>query len=466
MSNIFYHTNSTELERTPGAVAVSGYKAGFGRDENSLPESSKQTHKVFDTDNSSSNLEHTCADSSWVMLGQCQKHPDEHNFLMTVRCGKEHCPICGQKGSEYHKRRISRVLPKAMQIDKMGYIVIEFPDAYRKDVELAYSKKGLQRTTNKIVDALAGKRMGRRGRVGGFFPRGIIRWHWFGDKHADGDYNKWNPHCNILVDSSYIDKERLEDMKTAIRSAVDIPDLIIHYKFADTPAKKYHRVAYITRATFRNVNWNRYMAVQLSERKYKRDKDGNLIIKKNKQHLPIVVRMENGDLLKDERGNQVYEYETEAPFRNQRYWGHWEDLNEHPEAAVWHMDDKEQESELLIANKLGDNCCPVPGCTGKIVWSKPIDSRAITEWNAEKISKAGYYRIPEKAYTGPRIDYTDRRSLLEVMKWTKNYNLLMRVRDNEAAWIDSLAYIDTLDELDNIPDDFDGHEIQGEIWMN
>ena len=47
--------------------------------------------------------------------------------------------------------------------------------------------------------------MGRRGRVGGYFKRGVLRWHWFGDKVP----GKWNPHANVVVDSGYIENEQL-----------------------------------------------------------------------------------------------------------------------------------------------------------------------------------------------------------------------------------------------------------------
>ncbi len=456
------YDDSIRAERTPGAVAVSeidGRRQTAG-EKNLLPVSPGQTHPSSDTvDSSSSKLEHTCADSSWVILGQCQAHPEGHNFLMTVRCGKEWCPVCGEKGSEYHKRRIARILTKAMQIESMGYFVIEFPDAYRKRVDLAYSKKGLQKTTNRIVQVLAGKRMGRRGRVGGFFSRGLIRWHWFGDKYIKGRLNKWNPHANVLVDGAFIEADKLNEIKAALRQALNCPELIVNYHFADTPAKKYHRVAYITRATFRDIEWNRYMAVQLAERKLKRDESGNLIPRLHKEGE------KKGQPVKamNEEGVMEPVYEAEAPFRNQRWWGQWEDLNKNPEAAVWHMDDKLQEAELLAANAIGDNTCP--DCGGRLEWSRPIHGGYVTLWQAEEMGGTGLYRVPVRKFAGHEFT-TDEIMRLSSMRNEYLANVFMRGRDLNITWHEMLSYVDTIEYIEEVPDEFTGREVQGEIFLN
>jgi hypothetical protein len=400
-----------------------------------------------------SKLESTCADSAWVLLGQCQEHPEDHNFLMDVLCGKEWCPKCGEKGSEYHQRRIGRIYPKAQQIEDMGYFVIEWPDAYRKDVTRVYSKKALQQTTNKVVDVLAGKRQGRRGRVGGYFTRGLLRWHWFGDKIQ----GKWNPHLNVLVDGAFIEADTLEEIKAALREALDCDKLIVNYGYCNTPRQKYQRIAYITRSTFRNLEWNRYMAVQLSERKLKRDSAGNLILAKH------TTGKKKGQFIKkiNKDGDIEPVYAAEAPFRNQRWWGEWEDK------PVWSLDDKKQEKELLSANKLSNNECPVPGCKGKIIWSSPINGAYKNKWQAVEIGETGFYRIPQKQFNG------DVPSPAEVMRMdrrreTFQANVLMRVRDKNTVWTETLDYIDSFEDIEgeDMPGEFIGREIQGEIYLN
>ncbi len=402
------YDDSKELERTPGAVAVSRYTAGDRQgQEKPLPVSPEQTHSH---DKNDSSLSKTCADAAWVTLAQCQKEKDKF-FAKRIYCGKEWCPVCGQKRSRHHNRKIARVLPKAMQIESMGYFVIEFPDKYRKDVTLAYSKKGLQQFTNKIVEVLAGRRQGRRGRVGGLFSRGLIRWHWFGDKHADGDRNKWNPHLNVLVDAGYIEKEQLEEIKATIRQGIGIPDLIIHYSFANEPGKMFQRVEYITRATFRNIKWNEYMAYQL------------------------------------------------YGFRNQRWFGNWKG------EAVWHVDPNE-ERELLAADALEGGHCP--DCGGDLVWTKPLHAGYLNTWKAVEIGQTGFYRLPVQEFAGHVL------SPGEVMRLhyrfeTKKANILMRVRDKRTAFEEVLAYIDTFEDIDDneeIPGELIGREVQGEIYLN
>ena len=310
-----------ELERTPGVVAVSGEAAGR-QGVKPLP-SYPQT-------NSFNPLTNTCADNAWAILGQCQtdKH---HIFAKQIFCGKEWCSVCGQKRSRSHNRKIVRVLPKAQRIASMGYFVIEYPDKYRKVVGWGYSKKALKIAGDRIIEVMAGKRMGRKGRVGGFFSRGLLRWHWFGDKLQ----GKWNPHANVLVDGAFI--EDLEPIKVALRSALKCPDLIVHYSFAELPAQKFQRVEYITRPTFLKYEWSPYMASQL------------------------------------------------WGFRNQRWWGSWKD------EPVWSVE-ADQEAKLLGADELEQGICP--DCRGDLNWTKPFHATWLKVWGAVEMGETGLYRLP------------------------------------------------------------------------
>lgn len=343
-------------------------------------------------------LKNTCAETAWITLAECQKEPDKH-FAKRIYCGKEWCPVCGQKRSRAHNRKIARVLPKAQQIESMGYFVIEFPDKYRKQVDIAYSKKGLQGTTNKIVEVFAGKRMGRKGRINPLFKRGLIRWHWMGDK-SNG---KWNPHLNILVDGEYIGD--LEPIKTKLREALDCPDLIVHYSYADEPGRKFQRVEYITRATFKNYDWNPYMAHQL------------------------------------------------YGFRNQRWWGKWNG------PAVWHID-AEQEAALLAADAL--ECGHCPDCGGDLVWTKPIHAGYLEAWQAEEIGETGFYRLPVQDFTGHDLTPDE---IMRLSRLEREYtaNIVMRIKDRSIAFNEVLEYIDSLEIIDDIPGEFIGRDIQGEI---
>jgi hypothetical protein len=196
--------------------------------------------------------------------------------------------------------------------------------------------------------------MGRRGRVGGYFKRGLVRWHWFGDKIP----GKWNPHLNVLVDAAYIETQELEAIKAALREATNTPDLIVNYSYRQTPGEKFHSVEYITRATFTEYSWNPYMARALFN------------------------------------------------FRNMRWWGSWKG------EPVWNLSQIEDSDTtgLLEASKLQQGICPDCGQPLKTIghrhngqsvqWTRPVDTTWLTIWGAQEIGNTGYYRIPQSEWHG------------------------------------------------------------------
>jgi len=309
------------------------------------------------------------------------------------------------------------------QIGMLGYLVIEFPDIVRHVGEQGlhpasddgesvpgwcYSKADLRETTNSIIGVIAGQRgAGGRGRkrVDGFFARGVGRWHWFGDK-ARG---KYNPHFNVLVDfgsllgdvreelqpvieaykagleksgrgrkvrrelqsiemyqrgrSGYMPKPLLDKIVADLRDALGCPELIVHYSYKDKPGQIVQTVRYVTRATFREYSWEKYMAEQL------------------------------------------------YGFRNTRWWGSWTG------EAVWELEQAEAEGEdtagLEAVSSLQGGVCPDCGRplrmlhhsheTGRpVYWTKPVDSIYLDIWGAQEIAGTGYYRIPWQAHN-PKV---------------------------------------------------------------
>ena len=303
----------------------------------------------------------TCG--AWAIVSECES--GEHHFGKRIFCGREWCEVCGEDNSASHKRRQARLLTRIQQVKQLGYFVIEWPDWARHIGEKGlhpdsdrgegvagwcYSKTELQDTTQAIIEVLAG-RHGRRGRVGGYFTRGLGRWHWFGDKLP----GKWNPHFNVLVDSAYLEKSQLEEIKVSLRTALNCPELIVHYSYFDKPGQMVQKVRYITRATFREYGWNPYMAEELFN------------------------------------------------FRNIRWWGSWKG------AIAWELKEVEGEGEdvagLEAVSSLQQGICPDcgrplkairhnSGSGAPVVWSRPVDSVYLKLWDAREISGTGYYRIP------------------------------------------------------------------------
>ncbi|MFC1904966.1 hypothetical protein ACFLXT_04315 [Chloroflexota bacterium] len=428
-----------ELERTPGAVAVSGVYsrelAGVSNAPAGIPQTNSEASPITDPTN------YPCG--SLAIFTECET--GQHHFAKKILCGKEWCPECGEDESQAHNRRIARWLPKFQQISQLGYFVIEFPDKYRKVPGWTYSKKGLRRATGIIVDVLAGKRMGRRGRVGGHFSRGLVRWHWYGDywglingslagvdtllknfsnnpdwyPYAEAftgllgtltemgvnslvighnhrtiffdnpgggkayiidrlvtsfakryrlhikPYStiKINQHANVAVDGGYIDADQLKEIKAQLCHGLKSPELIVHYSYFDKPGEIYHKLKYITRATFRDYNWDPHMARELFN------------------------------------------------FRNSRWWGSWKG------EAAWTLNsDIEAEADALALgaiDNIGSGICPECGAALK-KWSRVVDSGYLVIWGAQEIGNTGYYRIPHHEWNGGELSPAVRLRLDEL----------------------------------------------------
>ncbi|GAH98854.1 unnamed protein product, partial [marine sediment metagenome] len=142
---------------------------------------------------------------AWALVGQCR---NGHCFAAKLYCGREWCSECRD---QVHRRRIARWLPKAQQLESMGYWDITFPMNLRL---LLRNKVILRKVGKKAVAAL---------RAQGF-ARGLRRWHWFGD--TPGLYN---PHLNIIVDGKYLRGQKLEAVKQSIRRALLSAGIRQHY---------------------------------------------------------------------------------------------------------------------------------------------------------------------------------------------------------------------------------------------
>ncbi|MBU1067845.1 hypothetical protein KKE60_08665 [Patescibacteria group bacterium] len=223
---------------------------------------------------------------------------------------------------------------------------------------------------------------------------------------------KYNPHFNILVDSGHLELELLETIKAELRSALNCPELIVHYSYFDKPGQIVQKARYVTRATFTDYDWSPYMA------------------------------------------NELFN------FRNQRWWGSWKG------EAVWQLAEAAVEGEdvdglgLQAVSKLQDGVCPDCGQplkvlyhnhkTGKpVIWAGLVDSTYLDIWRAEEIAGSGYYRIPHREWSGCSFPIIVRERLEEAELRAREQSsmfyvtvlareCLRRRQDNESLWRDLL----------------------------
>lgn len=238
----------------------------------------------------------------WSKTASCASG---HRFAKQLYCWREWCPRCGRKGSAVHKQRFARWLPKARQIASVGYWVVELLLADRSKFRDA---KLLRKVRRSVVRWL--KRNGVR--------RALVRWHWFNDPPEDGSPPGWNPHLNILFDGAYVPKDRFEAWvkfhKEAFARAFGVSDIIAHYEYRDTVAKKVHTLEYVTRATFLDARWD-----------------------------PELVKILE-------------------KFNNCVSFGSWKD------APVWEMEEPEEQKEADDLVALNSGMCPK--CGKPLVWDK------------------------------------------------------------------------------------------------
>lgn len=304
-----------------------------------------------------------------------------HRFAKELYCGREWCPVCGQKDSPSHLRRFASWLPKAMQTRELGLMVIELPLASRDKWR---RRKALEESGRRIKQVLTGEwevrgrrmagEMLRKGEVAEikarWFNKGLRRPHYFGDdpakemqrlglevwtdRPASSDIppaaGKSNVHWNVLLPVGYILKKRLRHIVHTLRIALGEPELILHYGYAQTPGQIVHLVKYTTRATFLDYRWDEHLAGQL------------------------------------------------YGFRAMRSWGVWDG------PALWSLDDlgearsELQDADMLAVHALGESRCPLDGLP--ITWSKPRPIRELRELDATGEAKpigAGYWRLLDVA---------------------------------------------------------------------
>ena len=228
---------------------------------------------------------------TWSLIGKCELG---HRFARKLFCGREWCEKCRE---QTRNRRIARWLPKAQQLEAMGYWVITFPEEV------------LPLLRRPRVWRLVGKKTTRELRAEGF-SRGLRRWHWFGDENTS-----FRPHLNVIVEGKFLRRGKLELVKKHLREGILTPgirkalrnkEMVINYTYTKQPGKMFHILKYVSRPTFLERNWDDEMAARLWN------------------------------------------------FRNNAWWGKWDG------EARWQINSKESEN-MNAADSLGKGVCSICG---------------------------------------------------------------------------------------------------------
>ena len=184
------------------------------------------------------------------LLGFCE---NGHRFAKELYCGREWCPICGEEWSPAHQRRFARWVLKATQIRTMGYFVFTLPPELRSKYR---TRKALSILGHQVQELL--KSYG--------YSRGLRRWHWFGDIARAGlkGVPVFHPHLNCLVDGGYLAPGKLDLIKAAYAGMIGSQVVDVNYRYRRSPGQMVHTLKYVTRSTFRDLEWDVDMAGQIS----------------------------------------------------------------------------------------------------------------------------------------------------------------------------------------------------------
>lgn len=290
----------------------------------------------------------TCGDESrWFIPGTCD---NGHRIAKQIVCGKEWCPVCGQKASMAHNRRYVRWLVKVRKLKVMRYWVFTIPEDIRDRYRSADELRKLGKAAQKLLV--------RQG-----MTRGLRRWHWFGDNS-----HKWHPHLNIFTDGGFVDPEMLERVKQGWRDVLGVDTVDINVTYAKTPATIVKHLMYVTRATFKEWEWDVDMALEL-------------------------------------RG-----------FRNMVVWGlkQWRDAPKWDTKPFTRIDRETGEpADVDAIENIVNGECHV--CRAHIEWSKPLPMQLL-ELVEKRSLGAGYYALDDMPPSRPlpeSLAMTFRRRLTE-----------------------------------------------------
>lgn len=166
---------------------------------------------------------------------------NEHKYARK-RCQKEICPICGAKNSHLHLKRVRRAALRLLWNGLLGYFVFTIP---KEISESRPSKETIENLTKEAWEIV---------KKNFETPGGLSRIHLIGE-----DPGKLHIHINFLfpllneANRGMISKEKISLVRSEWKKVLnrlfnlDLKEANFHYRFADKPGKKMHKIKYVLR---------------------------------------------------------------------------------------------------------------------------------------------------------------------------------------------------------------------------
>jgi hypothetical protein len=168
--------------------------------------------------------------------------PSGHVKYARTSCRRDYCPKCGQKGSKEHERRTIRAVDRLLWAPVLGYGVFTMP----KEIQEKRLDSDRLTELTKSVQSIVKR----------YFPTpgGVCRYHLLGNQQGT-----FHIHLNVLfpitgtAGKGKVDERVLDNVRKAytkeINSIFGLKEKVcdIHYSFATTKRKMYHKIKYVMR---------------------------------------------------------------------------------------------------------------------------------------------------------------------------------------------------------------------------
>jgi len=350
----------------------------------------------------------------YAKVGRCE---NGHQYIKLIYCNKEWCENCRQMA---HGRRIARWLPKILTMPSFGYFVFTIPMEMRGFYK---DKKQLSRLRSYL-----------RRRLKQIYPdiKALVRWHWFSEKSPC----LYHPHLNLLVSCfEKLPKEELERIKQDYKKALERftgqkiasetnPEgkVDVHYQFVSASSIK-----------------EEFLKIQRREKKQSkilRKKHIKAIRKRlaSGESLDEICQ----DIYRAIRFHRL-KYITRATFtvynkglaeklknyRNGTIWGRFPELPyEEVEKMAKQREAHSKVSQDLILLESG-HC---PKCGARLNWDKQLYPASLASYGKEIGN--GYFELPIKIRGSPKMNW---KAFREELSWKKLF--LSEQAQNIQSWL-------------------------------